>query len=1129
MFIHMVNIGSTLALDLNRFQMKGKSNIIYRLLSLASVCMGMLAAVSCVQMEIEEYPEIGEGVSDVRFDVEFRPLDSVDPATRTAGDAVKHINSVHVVVYKTDGTLFHNKSFADVNTSEQNTSGITLTPPDGSSGFAEATYCRASFDLQLPLGEYRIYAIANYTPTEAQMASEEALKAISFTWNTNVAKNNAMFGYFTNGDQSVPSYDSSKPAGNRFAAPTIRIDRSNLTLHAWVRRIVSKVTVGFDGSDLNENVYIYIHSVQIKDIPSSVSLGLDNKPSSGMIANGEKVLYRPSSSAVNTAGLRVTKGVPTGISMGGTNAEGTIMDNSSNSGGVHHEASSNSLFLFENLQGNTATLKGKWQDSGDSFDSDGNITGSQDGAIDHPDGGTSGTIDFKDGVANGSYIEVKAYYVNKTSTNASQGEIVYRFMLGKDVDRNCDVERSNHYKVTLRFIKDANNVDWHISYTPENPEISVPSPMYISYLHGEKLDIPVVVRGARVLNFKAQIIENNWFYEGHPAIHTDNNLIYNGFLSFVKPDVNGNIAGTATWRKSDFEATDESTDSKVPAFKVTSPEGKQEYHYTVPVWTRHLQQGQGFSGNNAYIHKERTAKVKFTAVVEDAKGEQKTIEETITVIQVKRVVNPAGVWRPANSTKEFHIVQMESDAVSTATNATPDQAVSFRPTVSDGPWAAEIIEGADWVRISKTNGNYNNTKLEGSTGTHVDFYYKPSSVNSTGETRCGVIRITYHNNTCVHYVFVSHGLSPVAMGSTKTKWHMTNLHCQGKEEATPLHEGSMFRYKNTYAAILAENNYRPDIKTGYGYGPFKPIANYSYTTETGAYWTKEDTGGTVAGAREWPLSNDGYPTSTGSLEDEYTLRINRDDYNFTNAISNASIATAAQWNELVDLERYFGVLYGENSTETKTTADDAYEFPFVGVDGSHTNRNSIPYNYDKGMRGMFVWDRAGLAGRSSAIGNGHVFFPIGATGHGHRLHFPDWNSSDNTAIQPYEKIGELKYATMSEPLGDTKRPLLDDLYLSPGAIYWCKNWINNTNSVDDEPGYTQYGQNAQDINYHTYDFNTYSEYATWRRPTSNGKGSKGNLTSYYYNGTTYYNISSDSGTYDYTQGSDACFIRCVEP
>ena len=95
------------------------------------------------------------------------------------------------------------------------------------------------------------------------------------------------------------------------------------------------------------------------------------------------------------------------------------MDNSDALGGVHHEASANSMFLFENLQGNTSTLKGKWQDSGNSFDSDGNITGSEDGVIDHPDGGTQGTIDFKDGVNNGSYIEVKAYYVNKTETNAS--------------------------------------------------------------------------------------------------------------------------------------------------------------------------------------------------------------------------------------------------------------------------------------------------------------------------------------------------------------------------------------------------------------------------------------------------------------------------------------------------------------------------------------------------------------------------------------------------------------------------------------------------------------------------------------------------------------------------------------
>ena len=121
------------------------------------------------------------------------------------------------------------------------------------------------------------------------------------------------------------------------------------------------------------------------------------------------------------------------------------------------------------MQGDTETEKGKHQDA----DGDGNI--------DNPDGSLSTDLDFKDGVKYGSYIEVKGYYVNKTATNASQGPIVYRFMLGKDTERNCDAERSNHYKLVLKFNKDANNTDWHIEYEPENPEISVASPLYISY------------------------------------------------------------------------------------------------------------------------------------------------------------------------------------------------------------------------------------------------------------------------------------------------------------------------------------------------------------------------------------------------------------------------------------------------------------------------------------------------------------------------------------------------------------------------------------------------------------------------------------------------------------------------
>jgi hypothetical protein len=432
--------------------MKGKGNIIYRLLTLIPLFMSMLAAVSCVHMDIEEYPEIGEGISNVRFDVEFRPLGSVEPSTKTAGDAVKHINSVHVVVYQKDGTLFSNHHFTDVTTSEQGTQDITLTPPDGSSGFAESTYCRASFNLNLPLGEYRIYAIANYTPTEDQMASEEALKAISFTWNTNVARNNAMFGYFTNGEQTVPSYDSSKQEGDRFNAPVIRIDRSNVALHAWVRRIVAKVTVGFDGSRLNENVYIYIHSVQVKDIPSVCYLGKDNKPDanySELIKNGETIQYRSSAQqTANTsfAGLTITKGDPFGGRDNGDVAEGSN----------HHELS-NALYLFENLQG-TSTDKHTYKN-----------------------------YDSKDNKGYGSYIEVKGYYSNKSVDNASEGSIIYRFMLGKNVTTDFNVERSDHYKLTLCFNKDANDPDWHIEY--EHPPLVIPSPLYISYGYNEYLDI----------------------------------------------------------------------------------------------------------------------------------------------------------------------------------------------------------------------------------------------------------------------------------------------------------------------------------------------------------------------------------------------------------------------------------------------------------------------------------------------------------------------------------------------------------------------------------------------------------------------------------------------------------------
>lgn len=985
---------------------------------------------------------LGEGSATVSMDIQFRPLAAAlnGADTKSAGNSIKHINELWVVVYKNDGTFYEKVKVSHDTQRVSNYQNTELNTSDlqSETAFAESQYCHSTFDMDLPLGKYRIYAVANYDLSSFS-GTEDDLKSINLTWNaSNIAANNAMFGYFTDGEDGG-------------SAPVIAIDRSGKSLHAWVKRAASKVTVSFDGTNLNENVYIYLHTIQIKDIPTTCWLGKNNSPTSldQLIADGEIQYLRPNSSTDKTAGIRITKGVPTG---------GRDMD-------VVHSETADALFFYENMQG-----KDSQKHQYNNFES-------------------------KDNKPYGTYIEVKGYYVNKNAASASQGPIIYRFMLGKNITDDFNAERSCHYKLILKFKNDANDPDWHIEYEPENPEISVPSPMYISYLHAERLDIPVVIHGSSVSSFTATISDNDWYYDGHPMLTTANDQDYNGFLSFARPEKNNSISMNATERSDDFDANKTRNN-------FTPVDGGNEFHYTVPVYTRAVQLGGAYSGNNAYIHKERKAKVRFTANVV-VEGVTKTLSKEIEIIQVKRVVNPTGVWRPYNSTKQFNVVLMESDAVQTDDVTTNDVA-SFVPTVSDGPWAAEIIQGADWVRISKTDSNYGTTKLTGSTGSTIDFYYKPSSTCSSTTTRSGVIKITYHNNTCIHYVFVMQGSAPVQMGDSQTKWHMTNVNCRGVEESTPLHEGSMFRYFNVHAAIIAENSYRS------GYGPYEPIANITYTTNSGGIWTKEGDGGTTLSAREWPLTNDGDDSGLGSWETEYTLRTY---YNtsFANIMNgNAKVATCAQWNELKDMDRYYGVLYGDNSTMTKTTADDAYEFPFVGVPGSHTDRNNIPYNYDKGMRGMFVWDRYTNGGGSGA--GGVLFFPIGATGHGHRMHFPDWGSSTTnfkTGHTGYYDIGSLKYGTTSEVTTsggsiDYNRPLLYDLYLSPGAIYWCRDWVGNANGVDDEPWSTD-GQNAMDINYHTYDFNTYGELATWRMRTISG------------------NTKST-----YTTSSDACYIRCVQ-
>ena len=704
-----------------------------RILSNILVMLCCIVAVSaCVfSPESEEYPLPGSGeTKELRMSVSYRPLAGV--ITRSAGDALRHLDNLWVLAFDASGKLQQKSNVSSLTESEKDCAS------SGISGVAESTFCHSEFAMQLPLGAYRIYAAAGLD-LSGFSGTEDELKSISFAWNaSDISSNAQMFGFFTDDDSiEVPS-----------EAPLIVIGKNTSSLHAWVKRAASKVTVTYDASELKDNIYIYLKSVQVLDIPASCLLGKSNTPSSSaeLIHEGEKISYSTSDDIKNWP--YISKGKPVYEYDGG------------------HTEYSEALYFFENNQG----------------------TGEKHGY--HP----SDESWNKDRKAYGAYIEVKGYYVNRTADNSSQGPIIYRFMLGKDVTTDFNAERSNHYKVALKFRNNANDPDWHIVYEPEQPEITIPDPLYISYVPNESVNVPVVVRGATSSTpVKADIIESHWFGDkGHKYdyLFTENT---NGIISLAKT---GNGAPTLT---------SSSTPSQVLADRCL---------YSIPVYTRGLTLGSSLSGYNYFPHDTRTGKIRFSVTVNGT-----TYTKDVRIIQVKRVVNPAGVWREATSTKPFNfrLMELKEDDDS---NTGPVHR-QFYPTISDGPWTAHIEQGSDWIQIAPTgSGAWGTKDVTGGTSSEVRFDVRPASTCADGVVREGVIKVTYNNNTCIHYFFVSQGLGDVPMAvnvtyplktvnnETSTShtcyWMNRNMKYSGVPCDNPLMEGGLFRW----AMLLRQSSRR---------------------------------------------------------------------------------------------------------------------------------------------------------------------------------------------------------------------------------------------------------------------------------------------------------------------------------
>ena len=1044
---------------------------------------------------------IGEGNADMNVSVTFRDL---EPAleSRSAGNAVNTVNSLWVVLYNIvdNEPVFYKKILASGLTDyEINQTGNSDEPSDAEKGdnlgsTGEKTP-KATFTLHdIPYGKYQMYAVANVPGlTDDDCASPDKLKSMTFTWDTDVRKNNAMFGYFTT-DQEKTSQG--------FQAPDLIVNKENLSLHAWIKRLVSKVTISFDATNLKESVHIYIKSVQIHDIPKTCYLGKKNTPKGEdeLIHNGEEFKYYTEETKDNSQHeqweIKLSKGKEYNLQ-----------------GAVNHTEEDPALYFFENMQGNYPGqkdyLKKQIADEvGEAidtpvYDDEGNIIKGENGLS---------INDFKDRVLDGTYIEVIGYYESKNKDKLTSGPIKYRFMLGKDITYNYDAERNFHYKLTLKFRGWANEADWHISYREHTPTMLVPEKYYISYLYGQTLKFPVrVLTGdddVQQYTVKAEIIENNWcpatddselkqpeqtigaltdidgFAWDKPAyekIYSEDNgkipLNYVGFLSLRenKADVigtdkeikdytgeldkNGYGTNANKWLKYYYESNNIANNKyQLNGSNAKYDQIDKSVTLTVPMYTRNKEMvpATDFTGNNPFNGYVRVAKVRFTLWRPDGsqvrdfldKDDKPTDHIISTIIQVQRIDNPKAIYRDENSTASFDVKLMY---LKNTVNTVAKEYSVYR---SDGPWRASIMcQTEDFIKLTGDDNQFVDglgKYINGSTDDPIQFTYQPNGT-CAGRTRCGVIKVEYNDYNCVHLIFVRQGYHQgVELGDAN--WSCYNVYAAANpndrnnwvldpDKDVIKAEVALTRNPLSVGSYLKRCQYNYSIreKNNEDYGWLQSIdgvdLSCSYINEDKEVKTRTMNWSQIQG---YGWANYGGSTERYSKKwaDTWTAVGFQEGKTF-------KVPTADNYQALQSCKFGYGIAYADGATETArdfATANGYTDYENTGSPSQCGVRVCVVYDESNGNNILFPLSGLGQARRTCSyldgLGNGVITYG-GVTG------------LLNAEVNRY-------------------RPLTYDLYRTPGACYWVDKPVFENN----EAKYASW-----DINYLTIVFNPYSYYS----------------------------------------------------
>lgn len=471
----------------------------------AAASLAMFALCACEDRFEYHDGEIPEGTSTVDVSLGFKAFTPALSA-RASGTAMKNIDRLWLVIYDKDGKFVKKQEVTDFSREQTDSN----TRPDGKPS-SESKTGHVSFKLTLDNGYYRIYAVANHDLTstpEADINTPAKLKMLDLTWQDGDVKQNAqMFGWFVNGD---------KNSDHGTDAPVVTIRDNSSSLHAWVRRAASKVTIAFNTNTLSESVRLYLYSVTVKDIPTHCYLNDENAPGDDSytldseLTDGETFYFGDAKPGQNgKADHQQWRRIHSGDSIYGlySDRNGVAPRGSSISERLAREHSDDApaLYFYENLQGigTAGTESDKRQD----------VSG-ENKQVTYPDGINADNKAWKDAKPFGSYIEVRGYYENNGTTTPGRGDIIYRFMLGKDVITDYNAERNHHYRLTMTFHGNANDIDFHIDYQEEaRPGLFVQDTTYVSYLYNQMAS--TVVRatprpGYDLMNLEAYIMDNEW-------------------------------------------------------------------------------------------------------------------------------------------------------------------------------------------------------------------------------------------------------------------------------------------------------------------------------------------------------------------------------------------------------------------------------------------------------------------------------------------------------------------------------------------------------------------------------------------------------------------------------------------